>query len=284
MALDPATAKAVLHVATKIVSDDEARKKALMILAIPIIGLLLIFAMILHILTMPFGFLVDSFIGDDLDFVKEMRIDTDYTQLIDMHSLEYRDALDKNFEGLTLTSGQTEVIYYSQLDRRWSDVMYGQYHTIGEAGCGPTAMAIIISTLTGQMHDPMELANWSESNGHLCDGNGSYHTLIPFSARAYGLQAEGAAAEDSQKLADALTDGKLVVALMGKGQFTISGHFIVLRGISDNGKILVADPVSLKKSEREWDFSIILKEARKGAAAGGPFWIISSTANNTGAI
>lgn len=74
---------------------------------------------------------------------------------------------------------------------------------------------------------------------------------------------------------DALADGKLVIAIMGKGHFTTSGHFIVLRGITDSGKILVADPASVKKSNQEWDLNIFLNEARRGAAAGGPFWIIS---------
>jgi hypothetical protein len=36
----------------------------------------------------------------------------------------------------------------------------------------------------------------------------------------------------------------------------------------------VADPASKKRSEQEWDLSIILGEARSGASAGGPFWII----------
>jgi predicted double-glycine peptidase len=62
---------------------------------------------------------------------------------------------------------------------------------------------------------------------------------------------------------------------MGKGHFTSSGHFIVLRGITETGKILVADPASKRRSEQEWDFDIILTEAQKGAGAGGPFWIIS---------
>ena len=69
---------------------------------------------------------------------------------------------------------------------------------------------------------------------------------------------------------DALASGKLIVALMSKGHFTSSGHFMVLRGVTSEGKILVADPASKKRSEQEWDISIILDEARKGAAAGGP--------------
>lgn len=56
--------------------------------------------------------------------------------------------------------------------------------------------------------------------------------------------------------------------------FTKGGHFIVLRGITAEGKILVADPASVKRSNQEWDLSIILEEARKGAGAGGPFWAI----------
>lgn len=61
---------------------------------------------------------------------------------------------------------------------------------------------------------------------------------------------------------------------MAKGHFTSSGHFIVLRGVTANKKILVADPVSRNRSEKEWDLSIVLNEARQGAGAGGPFWII----------
>lgn len=49
---------------------------------------------------------------------------------------------------------------------------------------------------------------------------------------------------------------------------------MVLRGVTSEGKILVADPASKKRSEQEWDISIILDEARKGAAAGGPLWAI----------
>ncbi|MDD4509899.1 MAG: C39 family peptidase, partial [Oscillospiraceae bacterium] len=80
-------------------------------------------------------------------------------------------------------------------------------------------------------------------------------------------------AAEPQKIIDALSSGKLVVAIMSKGHFTSSGHFIVLRGVKD-GKILVADPASYKRSQQEWDLSIIVDEASKGAAAGGPFWII----------
>jgi hypothetical protein len=61
---------------------------------------------------------------------------------------------------------------------------------------------------------------------------------------------------------------------MSKGHFTSRGHFIVLRGVTEDGKILVADPASVKRSEQLWDLSVILDEANKNAGAGGPFWIV----------
>ena len=61
----------------------------------------------------------------------------------------------------------------------------------------------------------------------------------------------------------------------GRIFFTKNGHFIVLRGVTDNGRILVADPASYRRSEQAWDASVILNEARGDASAGGPFWCLS---------
>lgn len=118
------------------------------------------------------------------------------------------------------------------------------------------------------------MAEWAYKNGYRCEGSGSYHSLIPEGARHYGLSVEGATRYEGQKIADALASGKLVVAIMGPGHFTTSGHFIVLRGVTSEGKILVADPASVNRSNQEWDLSIVLDEPRRGAAAGGPFWLI----------
>lgn len=170
------------------------------------------------------------------------------------------------------SDGITEVVYFNQMDERYAGKPYGTDH-IGGYGCGPTAMAIVISSLTNQMVDPAEMAKWSYENGYWCKGSGSYHALIPAAAQHFGLSVSGCSASEPQRILDALSEGKLVVAIMAKGHFTKSGHFIVLRGVQD-GKILVADPGSYNRSGKPWDFSIILNEASRRAASGGPFWII----------
>ena len=173
---------------------------------------------------------------------------------------------------VTFTDGITEVVYYNQLDERFANEPYGT-DMIGGYGCGPTSMAIVVSSLSGETVDPVEMAAWSYENGYWCKNSGSYHALIPAAAQNWGLSASGCTASEPQRILDALAEGKLVVAIMGKGHFTSSGHFIVLRGVKD-GQILVADPASYTRSEQTWDLSIILNEASKNAGSGGPFWII----------
>lgn len=180
-----------------------------------------------------------------------------------------------SYDGVVFSDGATQVVYYNQLDERWKDSPYGT-DTIGGYACGPTAMSIVVSSLTSDTVDPPHMAQWAYENGYWCSGSGSYHTLIPGAAEAWGLTVEGCTAAEPQRIVDALTNGKLVVALMAKGHFTKSGHFIVLRGCTADGNILVADPSSYSRSEKEWDLSIILNESSRNAGAGGPFWIIGS--------
>ena len=196
-------------------------------------------------------------------------------QYLDPNS-EYGDADGlPNYEGVMLgESGETQVVYYNQLDSRWANEMYGKSSTIGAAGCGPTALAIAISTLTGKNVDPPAVCKWSVANGHRCEGNGSYHSLIPEGAAHYGLKVEKLGRSSARELEAHLSSGKLVIAIMSKGHFTSNGHFIVLRGITKDGKVLVADPASYKRSGQTWDMSIILNEARGDASAGGPFWSV----------
>ena len=185
---------------------------------------------------------------------------------------EYGGTTIASLGNVHFTDGATEVVYFNQLDQQYANKPYGT-DNIGGYGCGPTSMSIVVSSLTDDIVDPIEMAEWAYQNGGWCSKSGSYHSLIPSAAKAWGLNVEGCTASEPQRILDALSDGKLVVAIMTKGHFTSGGHFIVLRGVQD-GQILVADPASYWRSEKLWDLSIILNEASKRAGAGGPFWLI----------
>ena len=182
-------------------------------------------------------------------------------------------SFNESYEGVVFTDGLIPIYYYNQLDVRWNSLPYGT-DNIGGYACGPTAMAIVISSLTEDEVDPPYMAQWAYENGYWCSQSGSYHTLIPGAARAWNLPVQGYGASDGRAIREALKEGKLVVALMSKGHFTSGGHFIVLRGITEDGSVLVADPSSYSRSIKKWDMSIILNEASRSAGAGGPFWVI----------
>lgn len=166
-----------------------------------------------------------------------------------------------------------DVVYFSQYDSRWGSQMYGKTNTIAGAGCGPSSLAICISTLTNKTVTPPEVCTWSVKTGHRCEGSGSYHSLIPDGAAHWGVPCRGIG-QSKKQLVQALQDGKLVIAIMSRGHFTRGGHFIVLRGITSQGKILVADCASYERSQKEWEINIFLNECNKGSAAGGPFWVL----------
>ena len=46
-------------------------------------------------------------------------------------------------------------------------------------------MAMVVSSLTNETVDPVEMARWAYENGYWCSKSGSYHSLIPGAAKAW---------------------------------------------------------------------------------------------------
>lgn len=174
----------------------------------------------------------------------------------------------------TLTGGCVEMIYYNQSDEQWAEGAYGTDH-IGGYGCGPTAMAMVVSSLTDQQVNPLEMAQWAVDHGHWARGRGSYLSIVQGAAEHFGLLAEGVSFRSPEALRLELATGKILVALMAPGHFTQSGHFIILRGVALDGSILVADPNSDERSVTTWDAQVILDELSGSRGAGAPLWLIT---------
>ena len=76
----------------------------------------------------------------------------------------------------------------------------------------------------------------------------------------------------ADRLLEDLSGGSVFVALMGPGHFTTNGHFIVLRGVTMDGRVLVADPNSRQRSLTAWDPQLLLDERSGSTGSGGPMW------------
>ena len=172
-----------------------------------------------------------------------------------------------------LTGGIVDVTYFCQSSDEWKDLPYGT-DTIGPYGCGPTVMAIAVASLTDTDTDPAVMAEWAVEHGYWARHSGSYHSIVLGTARSFGLLAEPFTSREANDVLDALSQGKMLVAMMGAGHFTTGGHFILLRGLTLSGEVLVADPNSLENSLTLWNPQIILDELSSARSSGAPLWVL----------
>ena len=186
---------------------------------------------------------------------------TNYSQIENPEALTADFPQDGRYD-LMLDSVCGPLTYYNQSDARWGSFLYGGKDPLSTYGCGPTVMAMVVTSLTGNQVLPTDMAAWAAANKSWAPGQGSYHRLILDSALAYGLTAAPVKDYTVQGLADALNSGHLVVALMKKGHFTQNGHFIILTRFTEEGMIKIADANQYDNSQIDWDPSLILKVPR----------------------
>lgn len=174
-----------------------------------------------------------------------------------------------------LTGGVVELVYFNQGEEPWASAFFGP-DPIRGFGCGPTAMSMVVSTLTDQVVDPARMAQLAAQQGYCAPGSGSYLSIVEGMAQSFGLTALPCGEISAGDLCQRLASGQLLVALMGPGHFTTGGHFIVLRGITLTGQVLVADPNSRERSLALWDPQLILDELSASRSDGAPLWAFAA--------
>ena len=150
---------------------------------------------------------------------------------------------------------------FLQWDARWAYEMYGGGY-MGIRGCGPTCLSMVISGLTGHTEwNPYRMAQYAEENGYYLDGVGTEWGFMQRGATNLGLNVSevGASSEGIRK---ALESGEPVICAMGPGDFTYSGHFIVLCDIDSDGNITIHDPNSRVNSEKLWTAAELIPQIK----------------------
>lgn len=59
-----------------------------------------------------------------------------------------------DYGDIVFSNADTPVVYYNQTDARWGNKLYGRTGTIGWEGCGPTALAIVVASMTDNKVTP----------------------------------------------------------------------------------------------------------------------------------
>lgn len=155
-------------------------------------------------------------------------------------------------------AGEVPALY--QRDPAWSAAAYAE-DDFGTTGCGPTCLSMVYIALTGKSDmAPADMGALSERMG-CASPEGTAWLFMTDGAAELGLTAREIAADESS-VRGALLSGSPVIRSVGPGDFTTTGHFIVLTGIDGQGRLTIRDPNSSERTGKAWDFDTVLGQCR----------------------
>ena len=151
-------------------------------------------------------------------------------------------------------------VYYYQGDPEWANRRFAN-GTFGPNGCGPSAVAMILTNMSGERITPNDVIDWCgdtyshQANGHFTGGTNAF-TMLEEGIKHFGLsdtiRIEGRQADPNRTdipyasisdLIEILKKGNaLVLVGLSRGIFTNGGHYIVFAGTYDDGTVIVRDP------------------------------------------
>lgn len=176
-----------------------------------------------------------------------------------------------------------QPVRYLQTDKRWKALPYqvkGETATIGGSGCGPTAAAMAIETLTGKTFTPVDACKWAVEHGYKALNQGTYYGYFVPQFKAFGIECRRLNTTNVYHKPDSpvhdemiawLRKGYYVIALMKKGTWTGGGHFVLVWW-ADN-KIRINDPASTKEFRMNGDVKTFRNEAAY-------YWLIDARKYN----
>ena len=175
--------------------------------------------------------------------------------------LNYPLKKDKQYDiDLSEYENTYEIPLLFQWDERWG---YTEYcgELMGLSGCGPTCLSMVcIYLLNDGTYNPKYIADFAKNEGYAVNGEGSSWLLFSEGAKALGLDVTEIPLDETRVI-DNLKVHNLIICSMGPGDFTTTGHFILMTEYKE-GKIRIYDPNSKIRSEKLWYFDDIKAQIR----------------------
>ena len=163
-------------------------------------------------------------------------------------------------------------ISFLQTDTKWKNKDYsakGEKTNIGESGCGPSCMAMVINSLRDPQITPVETCAWALKKGYKAPKQGTYYSYFKPQGEAYGLNVRQMNYNNVYGKNDAVHNealnmvkaGHWIIACMGKGLWTRSGHFVLWYGM-DGNNVLINDPNSTKSNRTKAAHSLFKSQVK----------------------
>jgi hypothetical protein len=175
--------------------------------------------------------------------------------------LDYPEKKDVSYDiNLDEYKNCTDVPLLMQWDERWG---YGTYsgEIFGRSACGPTCLSMAAIYLLGDTDmNPKWMADFATENGYSTNGSGTAWALFSTGAAQLGIQVSNISLnEDAMK--QALDEGGLIACIVGPGDFTDGGHYILIKGYDEDG-FIINDSNSYTNSAKRWSFETLYPQIR----------------------
>lgn len=161
-------------------------------------------------------------------------------------------------------------VHYLQWDKRWKNIMYSNHgdkkQTIGNSGCGPSAVAQVVAQWVDPKLTPVEMCRLALDNGYRTKNSGTNGAFCEFIADKYPEIEKCTRTRSVKTIKNALQKGALVISCMNSNCdhfWTTGGHYVTAVGYDDKGYIYAADPnkSSCPRKQKDADFEKCLKQA-----------------------
>lgn len=158
---------------------------------------------------------------------------------------------------------KNQVPTFYQWDARWGYHVYGE-DVMGITGCAPTSLSMVLSYLNQDTTlSPYKLALYAEKNGYYIEGQGTLWAFLEKTAMQYNVYTKRVNL-NTTSITTALKNDHPIILRMGPGDFTETGHFIVLCGFYQDGSLIVHDPNSKQRTNKHWSIKQVLSQASAG--------------------
>ena len=169
-----------------------------------------------------------------------------------------------------------ELVFYSQSDAPWGNMVYGNKSScskMSQAGCAPTALAMIITNMTGQRVTPDVIAKRAIARGDRnAECTGGTSSKVAEVVEEYGLKvknygsitANGPLTND--EISQHIRQGEVFFAsgINVPGLFSENGHFIGIYAVTPDGKWKIFDGGNSGNNSKEFDPSFVRRDGNTG--------------------
>lgn len=160
-------------------------------------------------------------------------------------------------------------VHYLQWDSRWKKIKYSTHtasQTIGNSGCGPSAMAQIMATWVDPKITPVEMCELALKGGYRTYDSGTSGGFFKYVFKQYDAFEKFLNTSSMPTIKAALGEGALAVCCMNSNDnrfWTSGGHYITAIGYDDDGYIYANDPNKKEhpRKQKEDKFKKCLKGA-----------------------